>query len=86
MSELRRERKRLQGTVVSLTGDKSRGVLVESTVRHSKYHKVIRFSKKFIVHDSSNSTGLGDEVTIVETRPISKSKSWRVCEIVKAKG
>lgn len=86
MSTDRSVRKRLRGTVVSLSGNKSRGVLVESIGRHAKYDKVIRTTKKIIAHDDANISAIGDSVVIIETRPLSKTKSWRVAELIRVKG
>ncbi len=67
-----------KGTVTSKSGDKSIVVTVERYVMHSKYHKKYRVSKKFHAHDEDNTVEVGDEVTIIETNPISKLKRWKV--------
>jgi small subunit ribosomal protein S17 len=72
------ERKVQQGTVVSNKMDKTVIVRVDKTMRHPQYEKVISRSKKFCVHDESNALNVGDTVTIMETRPLSKKKRWRV--------
>ena len=72
----------LQGRVVSDKMDKTVVVLVERRVKHPLYGKVIRLSKKFHAHDEENAYGIGDTVIISETRPISKSKSWKVTSLV----
>ncbi len=71
-------RRVLQGTVVSDKGEKSITVLVERRVMHPIYKKYIRKSKKYAAHDESNSCKMGDSVSIIECRPISKRKSWMV--------
>ncbi|MBR6027300.1 MAG: 30S ribosomal protein S17 [Neisseriaceae bacterium] len=72
----------LQGRVVSDKMDKTVVVLVERRVKHPLYGKVIRLSKKFHAHDEENAYGIGDTVIISETRPISKTKSWKVTSLV----
>lgn len=72
----------LTGRVISDKMDKSRTVLVERRVKHPVYKKYIRRSTKFHVHDEGNESHLGDTVTILEGRPISKTKSWRLHEIL----
>ncbi len=74
-------RKRRNGTVVSRSGDKSIVVQVEMRKRHPLYGKIIRQFKKFHVHDEGNTAGVGDRVRIVETRPLSKLKRWRLLSI-----
>ena len=81
MSE-RGNRKIKTGKVVSDKMDKSRVILVESNVRHKLYGKFIRKSKKFMAHDEKNESHVGDLVTIMETRPLSRLKRWRLIEIV----
>lgn len=72
----------LQGTVVSDKCDKTVTVKVERKVRHPLYNKIIRRSKKFAAHDEKNECKAGDVVRIIESAPISKSKSWTVLERV----
>jgi len=76
----------LVGTVVSDKTDKTVTVLVERKVKHPLYGKIIRRSKKYHAHDENNEYGVGDVVRIEETRPISKTKTWRVIERVVAGG
>jgi small subunit ribosomal protein S17 len=71
------------GTVVGKKMMKTVTVLVERQVRHPLYKKTIRRRKTFLVHDAADACKLGDIVRIVETRPISKRKTWRVLEIVR---
>ena len=78
-----RYRKVLQGVVVSDKRDKTRTVLVTRTFRHPLYHKVIRRSKKYHVHDEKNQSHSGDIVDIRETRPLSRLKRWRTVRVVK---
>jgi len=77
------EFKRTQtGRVVSNKMDKSVTVLLERQIKHALYGKYIKRSTKVLAHDEENSCGEGDKVKIAECRPLSKSKSWRVVEIL----
>jgi len=77
------EIKRTQsGRVVSNKMDKSVTVLIERQIKHALYGKYIKRSTKVLAHDEENSCGEGDKVLIAECRPLSKSKSWRVIEIL----
>ncbi len=78
----RAKRKTRLGTVVSDARDKTVTVEVTSQTRHPRYDKIIRSSKKFHAHDEQNDAHLGDKVRIVESRPVSKTKRWRVVEVV----
>ena len=81
MSESTRgRRKSLVGTVVSVKMDKTAVVSVERRYPHQLYHKIIRSTKRYKAHDPENAAVLGDTVRIVETRPISKEKRWRIAE------
>ncbi len=80
--EERNYRKTLQGYVVSDKMDKTVVVEVEDRVKHALYGKVIRRTSKVKAHDEANSAGVGDRVRIMETRPISATKHWRVVEIL----
>jgi ribosomal protein uS17 len=75
-------RQERRGIVVSDKGDKTIVVQVEMIRAHAKYKKVVRRSNKLHAHDEQNSAGVGDTVRIVETRPLSKTKRWRLAEIV----
>jgi small subunit ribosomal protein S17 len=70
------------GKVVNNKMDKTVVVAVERTTRHPLYGKIIRSTKKFKVHDSENECRIGDKVKIMETRPLSKEKRWRLVEII----
>jgi small subunit ribosomal protein S17 len=74
----------LIGTVTSDKTDKTVTVLVERKVKHPLYGKIIRRSKKYHAHDEGNAYRVGDTVRIEETRPISKTKSWKVLDRVAA--
>ncbi|MFP4346821.1 MAG: 30S ribosomal protein S17 [Thermodesulfobacteriota bacterium] len=75
-------KRQLIGTIVSNKMDKTVVVLVERLVKHGLYHKYIRRRSKFAAHDENNTCQIGDKVLITESKPISKSKKWRVSEIV----
>ena len=76
-------RKRRKGIVVSRSGDKTVVVRVEMKKRHPIYGKVVRSFSKLHAHDEENSAAVGDEVRIVETRPLSRLKRWRLVEVLK---
>ncbi len=81
MSE-RNLRKERIGIVTSNKMDKSITVTVSRKMKHPKYGKFVNVSKKFMAHDEKNECGIGDSVRIMEVRPMSKSKRWRLVEIV----
>ena len=81
MSE-RNLRKTRTGVVVSDKMDKTVVVAVIDNVRHPRYKKIVKRTVKFKAHDETNACGIGDTVMIMETRPISKDKRWRVVEII----
>ena len=75
-------RKERVGVVVSNKMDKSVVIMVERKVKHPKYGKFVKKSSKFMAHDEKNECNIGDTVRIMETRPLSKNKCWRLVEIV----
>jgi len=78
----RGNRKVRVGTVVSSAMNKSIVVLVERQMKHPLYAKPVKSSKRLHVHDEKNEAGVGDQVRVMETRPLSKTKRWRLVEIV----
>jgi small subunit ribosomal protein S17 len=80
----RGRRQERRGVVVSSAMDKTIVVKVDTIKSHPRYKKVVRRSVKFQAHDEQNAANVGDVVRIVETRPISKSKHWRLVEVVEA--
>ena len=78
----RTARKVREGLVVSDKMDKTVVVAVEDRVKHPLYGKVVRRTNKLKAHDEGNSAGVGDRVLLMETRPLSKSKRWRLVEIL----
>ena len=75
-------RKGRTGMVIGNKMDKTATILIERLVEHRLYHRVIKRSKKFLAHDENNDCQIGDKVRIMETRPLSKRKRWRVVEII----
>ena len=78
----RNRRKERVGIIVSDKAEKTVTVSVEALVRHPMYKKRVRRSKKFIVHDERNEAHVGDTVRIIETRPLSKRKRWRLANVI----
>lgn len=78
----RNERKVREGIVVSDKMDKTVVVVEETMKLHKLYKKRVKFSKRYKAHDENNECKVGDKVVIMETRPLSKDKTWRVVEIV----
>ena len=82
MTEERNLRKTRVGYVVSDKMDKTVVVAIEDNVKHPVYGKIVKHTLKVHAHDDSNACGVGDKVEIMETRPLSKTKRWRVVEII----
>jgi small subunit ribosomal protein S17 len=82
MTEERNQRKVYQGRVVSDKMDKTIVVVVETRKTHKTYGKRVKYSKKYVAHDENNVAKIGDIVTIMETRPMSKTKRFRLLEVV----
>lgn len=82
MAENRTNRKVRVGTVTSDKMDKTITVSIETVKQHPLYKKTIKTSKKYKVHDEENRASIGDVVKIMETRPLSKDKRWRLVEII----
>ena len=82
MAQERNLRKVRQGIVVSDANDKTIVVQIRERKPHPIYKKMMTFTKKFHVHDENNETHVGDTVRIMETRPLSKMKRWRLVEII----
>jgi small subunit ribosomal protein S17 len=81
-SDERAARKVRVGVVVSNSMDKTAVVAVIDRVRHAKYNKFVQRTKKLYAHDETNDVNVGDRVRVMETRPLSKSKRWRVTEVL----
>ena len=82
MSEQRGLRKTREGVVVSDKMDKTIVVEIKTRVRHPLYGKIMNRTERFKAHDENNACGIGDFVRIMETRPLSKDKRWRLVEII----
>ena len=82
MENKRNLRKERIGVVTSNKMEKSVVVTVERKVKHEKYGKFVKKTTKFVAHDENNDCNIGDTVRIMETRPLSKSKNWRLVEII----
>ena len=82
MSEARNLLKTRVGVVVSDKMDKTVVVAIKDNVRHPLYKKIIKRTVKFKAHDEKNACGIGDKVMIMETRPLSRDKRWRVAQII----
>ena len=78
----RNSRKTIVGKVVSNKMDKTIVVAMEDSVKHPLYGKIVKRTVKFKAHDEQNECGIGDRVRIMETRPLSKEKRWRLVEII----
>jgi small subunit ribosomal protein S17 len=81
-AEERNARKVREGIVISDKMNQTRVVSVTERVRHAKYSKFVLRTKKLYVHDEANDANVGDKVRVMETRPLSKSKRWRVTEVL----
>ena len=82
MEEVRNYRKTRVGLVSSDKMDKTVVVAIEDNVKHAVYGKIIKHTLKVHAHDEKNECGIGDKVEIMETRPLSKTKRWRVVQII----
>lgn len=82
MDNTRNLRKTRVGRVVSDKMDKTIVVAIEDNVKHPKYGKVLKHTIKLKAHDENNECGVGDKVSIMETRPLSKDKRWRLVSII----
>jgi small subunit ribosomal protein S17 len=78
----RAKRKQREGVVVSSAMDKTVVVAVVERVRHPKYNKFVLQTKRLYAHDEANDVNVGDKVRVMETRPLSKTKRWRVAEVL----
>ncbi|MCJ7766321.1 MAG: 30S ribosomal protein S17 [Thiovulaceae bacterium] len=74
----------IQGVVVKIAGEKTASVLVERRVMHPRYHKVVKRFKKYLIHDENSTLKIGDHVIALECRPLSKTKSYRLKNVVGA--
>ncbi|MBU2646873.1 30S ribosomal protein S17 [bacterium] len=80
---IQKRKKVLQGVIVSDKMEKTAVALVERTVQHALYKRTIKRSKKYKIHDEENACQIGDHVRLIECKPISKDKCWRLLDIVR---
>ena len=80
---MQNKRKRREGIVLKNSGSKSLSVVVQGMKAHPAYGKVMKLSVKYMVHDEKEEAAIGDRVTIEESRPISKTKKWRLIGVIK---
>jgi len=73
----------ISGTVIKKAGEKTATVLVERKILHPRYHKTVKRFKKYLVHDEKNEANIGDTISAIECRPVSKNKAFRLTEITK---
>ena len=76
-------KREIQGVVVMKSGDKTFSILVERKMMHPRYRKFVKRHKKYLIHDEANSLAIGDLVTAIECRPLSKTKSFRLGAVLK---
>jgi len=76
-------KRQITGTVIKKAGDKTATLLVERRVLHPRYHKTVKRFKKYLIHDEKNVINVGDTVSAIECRPLSKTKSFRLLEVLK---
>ncbi len=80
---IQRRKKVLQGVIVSDKMEKTAVALVKRTVQHPLYKRTVRRSKKYKIHDEQNECQVGDHVRLIECKPISKQKTWRLLDVVR---
>jgi small subunit ribosomal protein S17 len=81
--EIQRRKKVLQGIIVSNKMEKTAVALVERTVQHTLYKRTVKRTKKYKIHDEQNVCQIGDQVRLIECKPISKDKCWRLLDVVR---
>jgi len=77
-------KRQITGTVIKIAGEKTATMVVERKVLHPRYHKTVKRFKKYLIHDEKGTAKVGDMVSAIECRPMSKTKSFRLLEILKA--
>jgi len=77
-------KRQITGTVIKIAGEKTATMVVERKVLHPRYHKTVKRFKKYLIHDEKGTAKVGDMVSAIECRPLSKTKSFRLLEILKA--
>ena len=76
-------KRQITGTVIKIAGEKTATMVVERKVLHPRYHKTVKRFKKYLIHDEKGAAKVGDMVSAIECRPLSKTKSFRLLEILK---
>jgi small subunit ribosomal protein S17 len=76
-------KRQITGTVIKIAGEKTATMLVERKVLHPRYHKTVKRFKKYLIHDEKGEAKVGDTISAIECRPISKRKSFRLLKILK---
>lgn len=76
-------KREIKGDVIKISGDKTVSILVERRVMHPRYHKVVKRFKKYLVHDEKNELKVGDTISALECRPLSKTKHFRLQNVIK---
>jgi len=77
-------KRQITGTVIKIAGEKTATMLVERKVLHPRYHKTVKRFKKYLIHDEKGIAKVGDTISAIECRPISKRKSFRLLEVLKS--
>jgi small subunit ribosomal protein S17 len=75
-------KRQISGTVIKISGEKSVSIVVERKVIHPRYHKTVKRFKKYLVHDEKGEVNLGDTISAIECRPLSKTKSFRLLKVL----
>ncbi len=76
-------KRQITGTVIKIAGEKTATIVVERKVIHPRYHKTVKRFKKYLIHDEKATVKVGDTISAIECRPLSKRKTFRLLEIVK---
>ena len=75
-------KRQISGTVIKKSGEKTISIVVERKVIHPRYHKTVKRFKKYLVHDEQNQVNVGDTISAIECRPVSKTKSFRLLKVL----
>ncbi len=75
-------KRQISGTVIKVSGEKTVSIIVERKVIHPRYHKTVKRFKKYLVHDEKGEVNLGDTISAIECRPLSKRKSFRLLKVL----
>ena len=75
-------KRQISGTVIKKSGEKTVSIVVERKVIHPRYHKTVKRFKKYLVHDEQNQVNVGDTISAIECRPVSKTKSFRLLKVL----